>query len=69
MPIPKEETLDDLNALLLEMCDAYATKVLGDREDRRTIQERAIIEQKTWVLIHLTTRENLFQVFLSTQLW
>jgi transposase len=39
-PLPKVESFEELNRLLLERCLEHSGRRLGGREDRRTIQER-----------------------------
>lgn len=40
VPIPEADSLESLNQLLLEKCEAYTERVLGGREDKRTVEVR-----------------------------
>lgn len=46
VPIPEVETLEELNQMLVEKCQAYRERVLGGREDKRTVGARANEEKK-----------------------
>lgn len=46
VPIPEVADFDELNQMLLSACDAYNQRVLGGRDDPRTIEERHEEERK-----------------------